>query len=244
MKLVLSARREDRLTDLARVLDERHGAECVIAPADLARPGGAAALWERAANGRAIDLLVNNAGFGAQGDFHEIDLQRQADMVQLNCTSLLELAHLALRSMIPRRTGGIINVASIAAFQPVPTMATYAATKAFALSLSQALWAEASPAGVRVLGLCPGRTPTEFQQIAGTGSVERAFGLRSPEQVVQAALGAFEQNRSYTVPGAENYLATWLTRVMPRSPLTRGLKSMVRRAAARSANDKTGGKGI
>jgi uncharacterized protein len=234
MKLILTARRGDRLDRIAGELRERHGTTVVVEEADLAAPDAAIGLWERASAGRHIHLLVNNAGFGAQGDFHLVPLQRQTEMVRLNCIALLELAHLALGPMRQRGDGGIINVASVAAFQPVPTLAVYAATKSFVLSLSEALWSENRDAGVRVLALSPGRTPTEFQAIAGTGSTEGAFGLRTPEQVVAAGLRALEKGRSSEVPGLENHLATWLVRVAPRSLLVRVLKTMVRRRAARS----------
>ncbi|CAN5719246.1 SDR family oxidoreductase [soil metagenome] len=235
MNLVLSARRADRLTALADRLAREFSIETVVVAEDLSEPGAASALWNQAADGRPIHLLVNNAGFGAQGDLHELDLELQSQMVRLNCVALLELAHLALGPMRRRADGGIINVSSIAAFQPVPGLAVYAASKAFVLSLSEALWSENRHAGVRVLALCPGRTPTEFQAVAGTGSAVGTFGERSPLQVVQSGLSALEQGRSYQVPGLENYLATWLVRILPRSAITRLLRSAVRKRGAPSA---------
>jgi short-subunit dehydrogenase len=231
MDLVLTARREDRLRALAATLREAHGVRVEVVPANLGDPDATRALWEAASAGRTIHLLVNNAGFGAQGTFISIPLERQVEMVRVNCTALLELAHHAAREMIPRGDGGIINVSSIAAFQPVPTMATYGASKAFVLSLSQAIAEEARGTGVRVLALCPGRTPTEFQAVAGTGSTEGAFGLRSPERVVQDGLRALEHGAGYAVPGIENLLASWLVRLLPRSAVTRAVKAMVRRGA-------------
>ena len=232
MHLVLAARREDRLRLLAEELEREHGVSVVPIASDLARPGEAERLWGRATEeGRTIQLLVNNAGFGARGRFAEIPLARQVEMVQVNCIAVLELAHHALRSMRERGGGGIVNVASIAAFQPVASLATYAASKAFVLALSESIWSEEREGGVRVVALCPGRTPTEFQAIAGTGSADSAFGVRSADQVVAAGLEALERGRSYEVPGLENYLATWLVRVLPRSAVTRAVKKLVRRAA-------------
>ena len=228
MHLVLTARREDRLRDLAPRLSDAHGVQTATVALDLAEPGAAERLWARAAEGRVIHLLVNNAGFGAQGRFDEIPRGRQVEMVQLNCTALLELCQLALPALRGRGDGGIINVSSIAAFQPVPSLATYAASKSFVLSLSQALWSESRDAGVRVLALCPGRTPTEFQEVAGTGSAEGAFGYRTPAQVVEAGLHALERGSHTVVPGTENLLATWLVRLLPRSALTRALKRLVK----------------
>src|SRR5690606_15173381 len=137
MHLVLSARREERLRALAEELRAAHGVRAETIAADLGAPGAASDLWAAASAGREIHLLVNNAGFGAQGRFDLVPRERQAEMVRLNCVALLELAHHALGPMRERGEGGMINVASIASFQPVPEMATYAATKAFVLSLSQ-----------------------------------------------------------------------------------------------------------
>jgi uncharacterized protein len=229
MNLALSARREERLRSLAAELSRDHGVETAVLPADLGEPAEASSLWERASASRTIDLLVNNAGFGAQGRFHELGLERQLEMVRVNCGAVLALAHHALRDMRPRGEGGIINVASLASFQPVPRIATYAATKAFVLSLSEALWAENHEAGIRVLALCPGRTPTEFQAVAGTGSAEGTFGCRTSEQVVASGLAAFEKGSSFVVPGVENHLASVLVRAAPRSALVRAMKRVARR---------------
>jgi uncharacterized protein len=227
MSLVLSARRTERLEALASDLRSTAGVEVVVEPADLADPGAPLDLWRRATRGRTIHLLVNNAGFGAQGWFDGIAMERQSEMVRLNCIAVLELLHAALSEMSLRGAGGIINVASLAAFQPVPRVATYAATKAFVLSLSQAVWAESRAAGVRVVALCPGRTPTEFQRIAGTGTPHGSPGVLAPAEVVAAGLRALEENRSAIVPGLQNRVASWAGRLAPRSLLTRVLARAV-----------------
>lgn len=234
MHLVLSARREERLRALAGRLEAEHGVRALPLPADLSLPGAAPRLWAEASRDRPIHLLVNNAGFGAQGRFDEVPLPRLVEMVQVNCTAPLELAHLALPEMRRRGEGGIVNVASLAAFQAIPRIATYAASKAFVLSLSRSLWAENRDAGVRVLALCPGRTPTEFQAVAGTGNAEGAFGARTPGQVVDAALRALERGRGHVVPGLENHLASWLLRILPAGFTTRTLRRAVRRSAGRA----------
>jgi len=234
MSLVLSARREDRLTTLATELRKRPGIEAVVLTADLGEEGEPVGLWKRASEGRTIDLLVNNAGFGAMGRYDAIPLERQTEMVRVNCIALMEMAHAALAEMRARGDGGIINVASIAAFQPVPRLATYAATKAFVLSLSESLWSENRDAGVRVVALCPGRTPTEFQGVAGTGSTRGTFGERSPEAVVAAGLSALEEGKISIVPGLENRLASFAGRVAPRSLLTGALRSIVRRRSEKA----------
>lgn len=235
MNLVLTARRRERLGELAAELSRSCGVATHVVVADLAQAGAPAALWAAATTGREIDLLVNNAGFGAQGPLADLALDRQLQMVQLNCAALLELTHLAVGHMKPRRTGGIINVSSLAAFQPVPQLATYAASKSFVLSLSEALHREVRDHGLRVLALCPGRTPTEFQDIAGTGPVDGAFGVRQPGYVVEEGLAALERGSALVVPGPENHLASLLVRVLPRSTVTRVLKRLVSRAARRSA---------
>ena len=233
MNLVLSARRGDRLERLAREL--RHDAHVTVAtePVDLAERGATERLWRSANADRSVDLLVNNAGFGARGSFERVPADRQTEMVQVNCIALLELAHAALSDMRARGDGGIINVASLAAFQPVPNLATYAATKAFVLSLSESLWAENRDAGVRVVALCPGRTPTEFQQVAGTGDPSDSFGVRDPAAVVSAGLHALEKGKISVVPGMENRIAALAGRLAPRRLLTGVVGPMVKKRAAR-----------
>jgi uncharacterized protein len=228
MHLVITARREDRLRAVADEIRDTYGVRVGIVGADLSAAGEAERLWHAANAFGPIDLLVNNAGFGAMGRFHEVPLDRHLGVLQVNCTALMELAHLAVAEMRERGRGGIINVASIAAYQPVPKLAVYAATKAFVLSLSEALWAENRSRGIRVLALCPGRTPTEFQEVAGTGPTQGSFGVRTPEQVVDAGLRAFERDRSSVVPGLENRVATWLVRALPRGLVIRLLRAIIR----------------
>lgn len=233
MDLVLTARREERLREVAGRLQSRHSVRASVVAADLADPAAADGLWQAALEDGPVDLLVNNAGFGAQGPFADVDLETQARMVEVNCTALLRLAHHALRSMRERGApGGVVNVSSLAAFQPVPRMATYAATKAFVLSFSEALAEECRGTQIRVVALCPGRTPTEFQEIAGTGDARGAFGERSPEQIVRAGLEALDAGRTYVVPGVENYLASWASRIVPRPTVARVLKRLIRRRSA------------
>lgn len=228
MNLVLTARRANRLQSLVDHLRELYGVEAVAVPGDLLLAGEPERIWKEANAGRTIDLLVNNAGFGARGAFHDHPLERHLDIVRLNVTALMELTYLALTDMRGRGGGAIINVSSIAAYQPVPQLASYAASKAFVLSFSQALWVENRDRGIRVLTLCPGRTPTEFQVVAGTGSAEGAFGYRTPQQVVDAALRALERDRSIEIPGIENRLASYVVRLLPGSALVRVMKAVVR----------------
>ncbi|MFP2928140.1 SDR family NAD(P)-dependent oxidoreductase [Pyxidicoccus sp. 3LG] len=208
-KLVLVARSRDKLQRLA---DSLGGAE-VIAE-DLAKPGAAKRVFDAVvAKGLAVDVLINNAGFAHYGPFTEVPLSTQREQVDLNVGALVELTHLFL-PMLEQRQGGVIQVASTAAFQPVPFMAVYAATKAFVLSFSEALWAEYRPRGVRVLALCPGATDTPFFERAGESA---AFGSKAkPEDVVRLGLQAFRSNRASVVHGAGNVFSTLLSRFFTR----------------------------
>jgi short-subunit dehydrogenase len=241
MHLILTARRGERLRKLAGELRDAHGVEVRIAVADLAEPGAAADLWERV--DEPVHLLVNNAGFGLQGRFEELPRDRQRAMVNLNCGAVLELAHLALGPMRERGAGGIVNVASLAAFQPIPLFATYAASKAFVLSLSEALWeenrrtepqAKHREAGVRVLALCPGPTPTEFHTVAGTSRMQNTPGTRSPEEVVRAALEALEKGKSFVVPGATNRAGSILGRLAPLGLATKVARRVMEQVGGRA----------
>lgn len=229
MSVVLTARRADRLERLSAELRAAHGVEAETIAADLGAPGAAARVWEEAQREREIHLLVNNAGFGAKGRFDEVELERQEEMVRLNCTAPLELMHGALREMRARGRGGIVNVASVAAFQPVPELATYAASKAFVLSLSEAVAEECRGSGVRILALNPGPVATGFQEVAGTQVTEKTIGLLPAEQVVEAALKALEAGKSSVTPGTVNHLGTIAGRVFPRSLVLRTAKTIMKK---------------
>jgi short-subunit dehydrogenase len=214
--LVLVARRRDRLDALGAELTAAH-ADCgvrVIAK-DLAGPDAASEInWELTHENVAIDLLVNNAGFGYHGRFAREDSRDAAGQIAVNVNALVALTHAFLPGMIERGTGGVINVASTAAFQPVPNMAVYGATKAFVLSFSEALHEEVRGSGVRVLALCPGATATEFFGVAGETA---ALGpKRSVADVVQTGLYAFERDRAIAIDGPANVLLTASTRLAPR----------------------------
>jgi short-subunit dehydrogenase len=204
-KLILVARSAAKLHALASELGNAH-----VITADLAKPGAAAVVLEAVTTARLeVDVLVNNAGFGQHGSFGDLPLAGQREQIDLNVGTLVELTHLFL-PMIERRQGGVINVASMAAFQPVPYMAVYAATKAFVHSFSSALWAEYRPRGVRVLSLNPGATETPFFQRAGEGA---AFGKKaSPEDVVRVGLAAFVAGRASVVQGFGNSVLAFFTR--------------------------------
>src|SRR5437660_4891094 len=208
--LVLVARSADRLEALAAELRARHGVRAEVIAADLADPAAPDAIAaELAARGLAVDTLINNAGFGTHGEFAAQDAKRERDEVIVNAYAPLALTHALLPGMLARKHGEIVNVASTAAFQPVPYMATYGATKAFLLSFSEALAEEVRAHGVRVVALCPGQTDTAFFTEIGEARVGRA---RRPEQLVASALRALRPGR----PGARDRLANDPTPNAPR----------------------------
>ncbi len=216
--LLLVARREDRLATLAVELAERHGVRVETLALDLgADDAGGTLMQEAAARGLVIDQLINNAGFGARGAFVEIDLDEQRRMIALNCTALMELCHRVLPGMIERKRGGILNVASTAAFQPGPWMAVYYATKAFVLSFSEGLHEEVRDKGVRVSALCPGPTRTEFADVAGMGdsALFKRFASDA-DSVVRDGLAALEANTAVKVSGALNMMMAESIRLTPR----------------------------
>jgi short-subunit dehydrogenase len=174
-----------------------------------------------------VETLINNAGFGSMGGFTKFDIERDRSMIELNITALVALTHLYLPLMRARRGGAIINVASTAAFQAVPYMATYAATKAFVLSFSEALWEENRAYGVKVLALCPGTTDTNFFE-AAHGKPPPPSITQTPAEVVETALRALARNKSHVVSGWANFVTVVAERLVPRSLLTRIAGRVVR----------------
>ena len=214
--LVLVARRKDRLDQLASELAANHGAGVDVLDADLAKDEGVSLVEERLRSGE-VDLLVNNAGFGTIGEFAALPLNRELEELDLNVRALVRLTHAALSSMVPRKRGAIINVASMAAFQAIPYEATYAATKAFVLHFSEAVHEEAKGHGVTVTCLCPGPVKTEFQEVAGIdASRVPAMAWAGVDTVVESALLAMRAGRAITIPGTFNILGAAGTRLAPR----------------------------
>ena len=181
---------------------------------------------------RPIDLVVNNAGFGTNGIFHELDVDRLTDEVELNVSALTRLSHAALAAMVPRGRGWLLNLSSVASFQPAPRLAVYAATKAYVTSLTESLHEEAKPHGVHVTALCPGLTKTEFQSVSNTEQYADDFpdiAWTSPDQVVDEGLSAVIANRALAVPGAQYKLLTAAANVTPRW-MKRRMSAMIQRA--------------
>ena len=213
-RLVLVARRKERLDELARELGNARGVAL-----DLSRKDAAVKLLaDLEANGEIVDVLVNNAGFGLIGRFAELDAKRERQMIDLNVATLTDLCRAVAPGMIKRKSGAILNVASTAAFQPGPKMAIYFATKAFVLSLSEALHEELKPHGVKVSCLCPGPTRTEFGDVAGFGGngVFDRVAMESAE-VVRIGLQALDKNKAVAIAGFVNKVGALSTRFAPRS---------------------------
>ncbi len=224
-RLVLVARRKDRLDALAAELGNARAVAI-----DLSEPGaGARLLADVTAHGEHVDCLINNAGFGLAGQFAGLDGARQRAMIDLNCGVLTELAHAVLPGMRERRRGGILNVASTAAFQPGPGMAVYFATKAFVLSFTEALHEEVARDGVHVSALCPGPTATEFGDVAGFGA-NGAFKKLAADSasVVRIGLAGLAKNQAVVVPGLLNKASAQGHRLLPRVALRKiaGLMKM------------------
>jgi short-subunit dehydrogenase len=198
--VVVVARRVDRLQALAT---ELAGVE--VLTADLGLPDGIEAVAARIADPAApIDLVVNNAGFGTSGEFIGLDADRLQAEIELNITALTRLSHAALSVMVPRRRGWLINVSSVASFQPAPRLAVYAATKAYVTSLTESLHEEVKGAGVHVSALCPGLTKTEFQSVSSSEHYHDtypSFVWTSVEEVAAEGLKAVVKNRTLAVPG-------------------------------------------
>lgn len=212
---VVVARRADRLEELAA----RHGNIEVLAT-DLFTADGIAAVATRLSDAdRPIDLVVNNAGFGTSGRFHELDPDRLVHEIDLNCSALTRLSHAALATMVPRRRGWLMNVSSVASFQPTPGLAVYSATKAYVTSLSEALHEEVKRSGVVVTALCPGLVRTEFQSISNTSGFEAQFpdvAWLDVSHLVREALADAAKGKAVSVPGALYKGLASVSNVLPR----------------------------
>ena len=194
--LVLVARRKERLESVAKQIQSKHKVKVDVVVADLAEVGSAEKLFKTLQRKKLqIDVLVNNAGFGTMGEFKNHDLNRIAEEIQLNVSTLVQLTRLALPAMLQRNNGVVVNIASTAAYQPVPYMAVYAATKAFVLSFTEALWGELIGTGVSAIALSPGGTKTEFFEVASNGRTSDGFGkMQTVGEVVDTLISALDKN--------------------------------------------------
>lgn len=219
--VLLVARSEEKLIALCNELGRLSGIRAQYVVMDLTEPDAGIRLVEEThKRDLEIDMLINNAGFGSMGDFEKLDLARELEMIDLNVKSLVELTHRFLGPMRERRQGTIINVASTAGFQAVPFMATYAATKAFVLSFSEALWDENRHYGIRVLALCPGVTDTNFFAAARIDRPPMRT-VQTAEEVVDVALRGLARGKSTVISGWFNFFTVEVERFFPRSFVTK-----------------------
>jgi short-subunit dehydrogenase len=219
--LVLSARSEAALKEQAERIAKQYGVKVASIAIDLGAHGAGHRLAEEVcARGIAVDVLVNNAGYGIAGDFNGTDEADQLGMIDLNVRALVELTHAFWPHMLARKRGGVLNVASTSAFQPGPRMAVYYASKGFVLSFSEALWREAQGTGVKVSCLCPGPTASKFRERAGTGKTRlTSMGTPMPSRAVaEEGYRGFSENQRVVITGARNRL---LARAVPFVPRRR-----------------------
>jgi short-subunit dehydrogenase len=230
MPLILAGRDEARLEEVRRRIQRRApGSDVELVVGDLGSRRGLEDLVA-ALSGRVIDVLVNNAGFGTYGPFSEIDADREHELAAVNVDAVVRITHAVLPGMLERGRGGILNVASTIAFQPAPYQATYGASKAFVLSFSQALRAEARGSGVAVTALCPGPTRTGFVDAldADVSGVAVYKNLASPEPVVDAGLRGLDRGRAVVIPGWRNWLMANVAKYSPTSISTAVSERMLR----------------
>ncbi len=227
--LLLVARSADKLAKMSAELSRAQGIECRHLAVDLAVAGAEQQVVAfTTGGGLEVDWLINNAGFGTYGKFCDLSLARELEMIRLNVNSLVALTHHYLAPMLERKRGVILNVASTAAFQPVPYLTTYAATKAFVLSFTEALATECEGTGVFVTCLCPGTTATRFQEVAGMQDRVHQGPSETAEQVVATALRAIENRQVVAISGRMNRIMVHSQRLAPRSVVVRAAARVMR----------------
>ena len=228
--LFLVARSGDKLRDLCEELSASHGIKADYLALDLSEPNADEQCFKSTHRLRIdVDLLINNAGFGSMGDFAKLDIERELQMIRLNIGALVGLTHRYLEPMRRRGKGTIINISSTAGFQPIPFMATYAATKAFVTSFSEALAEENEPFGIEVIAVCPGSTETPFFETGKVGREFAAKGMETPEQVVETTLRAIGTGKARVVSGWKNKLVAGAATLAPNSLLTRVIANKLRK---------------
>jgi len=228
--LILTARRLERLESFAGELRGKFGVQTEVFAADLTQPDAPEKIFAfTRERGLAVQLLVNNAGFGQFGEVVDVEPQRLLDMVQVNCSAVVHLTRLYLPAMVAKRSGDVLILASTASFQAVPYISVYAATKAFDLLFAEGLAEEMRPHGVRVCALCPGSTESEFHQVAGQDHLKFAEKHReTAEKVARVGLAALAAGKSSVVSGAGNAFGVVAQRLVPRSLVTRIAAGMFR----------------
>lgn len=227
--LVLIARGEEKLHELCDELMLKHKITAHYIAADLIKEDAVAMVHdETQKRGFEIDWLINNAGFGSMGDFAQLDGENELNIIKLNVLALVSLTHRYVAGMRERKSGTVVNVSSTAGFQPIPFFATYAATKAFVTSFTEAIAEENRPFGIRILALCPGTTRTNFFAASKIDDPVQIKGLQTPEQVVETALKALKSGRSKVVSGWVNYLGALAGSYVPNALTARVMAKALR----------------
>lgn len=226
--LVLVARSEDKLRELAADMERTHGISALVIAKDLSDTAAPAEVYEQIkAAGRRIDVLVNNAGYGSFGLFAETDLDFELKMIRLNIESLTHLSKLYVRDMIAQKSGRILNVASTASFQPGPLMAVYYASKAYVLSFSEALANELEGTGVTVTALCPGPTESGFQSVANMQNSKLVKGsIMDAKTVAEIGYRGLHDGLTVVIPGLSNKVMAGSVKFMPRKLVTKIVRSV------------------
>ena len=237
--LILTARRVDRLEGLAQRLGSEHKVETQVLPADLADPAAPQQLFDATeGRGRAVDVLINNAGFGYYGEFVTGDPAWQRTMVDVNCTAVVDLTRLFLPKMVERRRGWVMIVASTAAYQPVAYMAIYAATKAFDRMLAEALAEETARFGIKVSALCPGPTESEFGKVAGSPTSAGGRGFQTAEEVARRGLEGLVRGKYWVLPSFVNNATVFVQRFLPRRFISGAVERAFRPESVKAALKK------
>jgi uncharacterized protein len=237
--LVLVARSADKLRALGDELEKKFAIKAYPIALDLSKPEAEKILFEETErNNFEIEWLINNAGFGSFGYFSENERERELQMIDLNIRTLVALTHRYLGKMRERKSGVIINVSSTASFQPLPFMATYAATKAFVTSFTEAIAEENRPFGITIQNLCPGATETGFFDAAGMKEPVKVKGTQTPEEVVEAALNGVRNRRSTVVSGWANYVGAFFGNLAPDWLVTKAVAGVLRSKAEKNSEKK------
>jgi short-subunit dehydrogenase len=229
-KLILTARRRERLDSLAAELSAK-GAEVRIVAADLNDPAAPQQIYDATEGaGISVDILINNAGLGQFGAFHESPMEQELSQVRVNCEAVVRMSRLFIPQMVQRRRGWVLVVASTASFQPIPYLATYAATKVFDRFFALGLAAEVARFGVRVTALCPGPTDSEFFDVARSNVFKRR-GVQTADDVARQAVVALARGRRAIIPNLGGRFATFLVRFAPVGLVTGSIEKALRRQA-------------
>jgi len=210
--LILTARSSDKLEDMASKMTN-----AIVIPGDLSKEDFSNELYNQVKNkGIKVDILINNAGFGYSGKFLDTSMENYKEMINVNICSLIHLTHLFLKDMVERKGCGIINISSLASFQPIPYFSIYAATKAFVTSFTQSIYEEYRDTNVKILGVCPGYTKTNFNKRAHMSSQPVAGYLMSSQEVVDESLKAYQKGKFLIINGKINRFAKFFTSLIPK----------------------------